>query len=126
MTLSQHCQGHVATSRDLRFGVADDTNGAAQSTLPMMDKIRPPRRLTSADVPRLADRIKDVWQTDGQHRSFGEWVVHVSGLVVIGIAGMFIWASSASAAQKVIESLAVLLLALLVATPILLKLRFHP
>jgi hypothetical protein len=39
---------------------------------------------------------------------------------------MFIWASSASAAQKVIESLAVLLLALLVATPILLKLRFHP
>jgi hypothetical protein len=53
--------------------VADDTNGAAQSTLPMMDKIRPPRRLTSADVPRLADRIKDVWQTDGQHRSFGEW-----------------------------------------------------
>lgn len=106
--------------------MAGETDRATVGAPPRMDGVQLPRRVTKADVPRLPDRIGEVWNTNGRYRSVGEWVVHLAALVAVIIAVAFIWASSASAVQKVTESLGVMVMAVLIATPVLLKLRFHP
>jgi hypothetical protein len=105
--------------------MAEETGEVAVSAPPRMDGVQLPRRVTMADVPRLSDRIRQVWNTDGQHRSGPEWVVHGAALLIVIVATLFMWASSDPVAQKVTESLAVLVAALLVATPVLLRMRFR-
>jgi hypothetical protein len=105
--------------------MADDTIGVIQTTPSKMDRVQIPRQISKVDVPRLTDRIRQVWKADAQHRPIGEWVVHVTALVAFFGVSTIIWASDAHFALKVIASTAVLLVVAVIATPVLLKLRFR-
>jgi hypothetical protein len=105
--------------------MAEETDEVTVGVPLRMDGVRLPRRLTKADVPGLSDRVRVVWNTNGQYRSSGERAVHIAALAAVIVVSTFIWASGASVAHKVTDSLAVLVVALLVATPVLLKIRFR-
>jgi hypothetical protein len=101
--------------------MADGSDGIA----PRMDGVRPPRRVSKADVPRLGDQIKEVWKVDGQQRPAGERAVHISVLIVYLGFGTVIWESSGSAPLRVFGLAAVLIVLVCIATPVLLRLRFR-
>jgi hypothetical protein len=89
-----------------------------------MDAVRQPRSVSKADVPDLSCRVREVF-TDVQGRSAWEVVVHLIGLVLIVTVSSFIWGSTSSVGQKVIELSLVLAVVAVPCTAILVKLRFR-
>jgi hypothetical protein len=89
-----------------------------------MDPVQTPRQLTRADVPRLRSRIWLIWGKNSQHRSGGEIATFVVAFVLLITVNAFIQASGASVIAKVAEVMLAVVIAVSIATALLLRIRF--
>jgi hypothetical protein len=105
--------------------VALDNHKASWKTLPPMGAVQEPRLVTTADVPRLRDRVRIVHSMEGrQHRSGQEFATSVISLIVVCAVNCFISMSASSTASTFAESIGAFAVITLVSTAFLIRIRF--
>jgi hypothetical protein len=104
-----------------------ESSQASWSSLPPIDAVQEPRRLTRADVPCLGDRLMTVLSSEGrQYRSGWETAVSFISIAFVTAASVLIWRQpTASIGMRIVETILAVLLMIGVATAIMVKLRFR-
>ena len=103
--------------------MADTSERTSWSGLVPMDPVRQPERVTRADVPRLSDRIRSVW--DPRYRSRRESALCWCGVSVLLASSYIVRGTHTGAARKWTELVVTIVLVLTIETFALLKNRFR-